>query len=190
MKENKDNRAGPLLYIVQPDLPLQEAPQMQQVFRTKGKLKRKAETLDEQVDSFKANEDTEINDEDQKKKEEDEKLEKIKHEFGVYDAMKEIADEIAAVNRITGKLENRDQVTHPDGTDRTASISVNPKVNDMIVKLSKLPPNVPKPNCEGIMKGKILNFQVLNTRGDIVIVKEGQKIYDLQISDIDDLRIL
>lgn len=189
MKENKDKSANPLLYIVQPDLPPNQAPQMQQVFRTKGKPKRKAEPQDVQEDLIMASEETKINDEDQKKKEEDEKLEKIKHEFGVYDAMKEIVDEIAAVNRITGKLENREQVSHSDGTDHIASTSGYSKVNDLIVKLSKLPPNVPKPNCEGVVNGKILNFQVLNNRGDIVIIKEGQKIYDLHISDIEDLRI-
>ncbi|RFU64107.1 hypothetical protein [Peribacillus glennii] len=203
MKKNDDKTSNPLLYIVQPNLPPQQAPEMQQVYRTKvgdrkgehGVEHQDSEFFqDEQMETMMPAFDREEKEDQQKKKEEEEKLEKIKHEFGVYDALKEISDEIALVQKIKEQQLNQyaAPLTQKD-TDRNETADQGSRqldVDAMLDKLSRHPAKTKKPTCEANVNGKSISFRVLNKRKDIVIVQEGERIYDLHVSDIKELRIL
>ncbi|MDQ0217468.1 hypothetical protein ELQ35_06980 [Peribacillus cavernae] len=196
MSDNNNQDPKPLLYIVQPEMPQQTEPQMQQVYRTKRNKKKKAELQPEQKELINRVEET--GDEEQRRKEDEErKLEQIKQEFGVYEVMKEISDEIAAVNKITGQKEEGDlssaSYTADAGDNRYVNTDEESKREDILAKLTKLaryPSNIPKPICEAIVKGKILSFQVLSKRGDLIKVKAGDAILELDISDIQHFRLV
>ncbi|PLT33895.1 hypothetical protein [Bacillus sp. V5-8f] len=203
MKNNSDKTSTPLLYIVQPNLPPHQDPQMQQVFRTKGSQQKSGQESEwEGSEFFKIDQpqtkesalNQEEKEDEQKKKEEEEKLEKIKREYGVYDALKEISDEIASVQKIKAEqFRNETPVSLKIANENEEDLVDNQpqfEVSTMLEKLSRYPAKAKKPTCEATVKGKRISFRVLNKRKDVVIVQEGEHIYDLHVSDIQDLRVL
>ncbi|SFB98284.1 Spore coat protein CotO [Bacillus sp. OV322] len=94
MADNKKEGASakPLFYIIQPNITEGPKPNMQQEYRSKNKqkahpMKEEKKVLEEDAES-------------RKKENEERKLEQVKVEFGVYDAMKEIQDEIEAIKTV------------------------------------------------------------------------------------------
>ncbi|RFU63067.1 hypothetical protein [Bacillus sp. V59.32b] len=186
MDDNTKQKAKPLLYIVQPEMPPQEAPQMQQVHRSKGHQKKREGVPGEE--SLFAEQDDE-NEEQRKKTDEDSKLEQVKQEYGVYEALKEIEDEIVAVKKITKQKEedfsslnsNHMYSNTPEGRDALLL-----KLNE----LAQYPANAQKPLCEAVVKGKILSLQVLDKHEESIKVKAGTAVFDLDISEIQHFRLV
>ncbi|WP_409304679.1 hypothetical protein [Peribacillus sp. SCS-155] len=98
----------PLLYIVQPKIGNQKQPLMQQEYRS-NKQRRTPSAESQSISDQAASEAEER--ESQKKAAEEAKLERLKHEFGVYAAMKEIAGEIEAVRKLTGEVYDGGKIT-------------------------------------------------------------------------------
>jgi hypothetical protein len=94
MADNKKEGAStkPLFYIIQPDITEGPKPNMQQEYRSKNKEKEHPKKEEKKV--------LEEDAVSRKKEDEERKLEQVKVEFGVYDAMKEIQDEIEAIKTV------------------------------------------------------------------------------------------
>lgn len=190
MDDNAKQKAKPLLYIVQPEMPPQEAPQMQQVHRSKGRQKKRVGAPDEQEESLFADEELNPENEEQRKKaDEERKLEQVKQEFGVYEALKEIQDEIAAVKQVTNqKGDNFPPLNsnHMYSNTREGREALFLKLD----QLARYPANAQKPLCEAVVKGKILSFQVIGKHDDSIKVKAGSDVFELDISDIQHFRLV
>ncbi|CAH0344506.1 hypothetical protein [Bacillus sp. CECT 9360] len=188
MDDNTKQKAKPLLYIVQPEMPPQDAPQMQQVHRSKGHQKKR-EGVPGEESLFSDREQNDENEEQRKEADEERKLEQLKQEYGVYEALKEIEDEIAAVKKVTMQEEedfsslnsNHMYSNTPEGRDALLL-----KLNE----LSQYPANAQKPLCEAVVKGKILSLQVLGKHEDSIKVKSGPTVFDLDISEIQHFRLV
>ncbi|OIK11117.1 hypothetical protein [Bacillus sp. MUM 13] len=94
MTENKKEGAStkPLFYIIQPNITEGPNPNMQQEYRSKIKEKEHPKKEEKKV--------LEEDEVSRKKEDEERKLEQVKVEFGVYDAMKEIQNEIEAIKTV------------------------------------------------------------------------------------------
>jgi hypothetical protein len=126
MSENK-SQSNPLLYIVQPNIGQQpqHGPEMQKEFRSKKRKRVEPQSSTHVNDGELAR--IELDGQERKKKEEeDRKFEEIKHEFGVYETMKEIAKEIEAVKRLTDSSLNGN-----------INVNVSPHLTDTVEQLEK-----------------------------------------------------
>jgi hypothetical protein len=193
MSENKsDKDSKPLLYVNQAKISDQRG-NMQSDYRTKKGTHQ--ETVEhESVETEQG----------------DEKIEKIKREFGVFDAMKEIESEITAIKKITDQYvpeqPSVEQTELPVQEEKeTAKVvkkkkkKVEKKVEDkvekkessseIITRLSKHQ-GYPKPLCEAVINGEKLKFQVLGMRGDSVKIKRGNHIRFVGLPNIIDAKII
>ncbi|MFB6803943.1 hypothetical protein [Peribacillus butanolivorans] len=193
MSENKsDKDSKPLLYVNQAKISDQRG-NMQSDFRTKKGTHQ--ETVEhESVETEQG----------------EEKIEKIKREFGVFDAMKEIESEITAIKKITDQYvpeqPSVEQTELPVQEEKeTAKVvkkkkkKVEKKVEDkveekessseIITRLSKHQ-GYPKPLCEAVINGETLKFQVLGMRGESVKIKRGNHIRFVGLPNIIDAKII
>ncbi|MFU2017459.1 hypothetical protein ACM6Q7_20770 [Peribacillus butanolivorans] len=189
MSENKsDKDSKPLLYVNQAKISDQRG-NMQSDFRTKKGTHQ--ETVEhESVETEQG----------------EEKIEKIKREFGVFDAMKEIESEITAIKKITNQYvpeqPSVEQTELPVQEEKeTAKVvkkkkkKVEKKVeekessSEIITRLSKHQ-GYPKPLCEAVINGETLKFQVLGMRGESVKIKRGNHIRFVGLPNIIDAKII
>ncbi|MEJ9229399.1 hypothetical protein LAV79_07805 [Peribacillus butanolivorans] len=189
MSENKsDKDSKPLLYVNQAKISDQRG-NMQSDYRTKKGTHQ--ETVEhESVETEQG----------------EEKIEKIKREFGVFDAMKEIESEITAIKKITDQyVPEQPSVEQTELTvqeeKETAKVvkkkkkKVEDKVekkessSEIITRLSKHQ-GYPKPLCEAVINGETLKFQVLGMRGESVKIKRGNHIRFVGLPNIIDAKII
>ncbi|MFD4815597.1 hypothetical protein [Peribacillus butanolivorans] len=189
MSENKsDKDSKPLLYVNQAKISDQRG-NMQSDYRTK--IGTHQETVEhESVETEQG----------------EEKIEKIKREFGVFDAMKEIESEITAIKKITDQYvpeqSSVEQTELPLQEEKeTAKVvkkkkkKVEEKVekkessSEIITRLSKHQ-GYPKPLCEAVINGEKLKFQVLGMRGESVKIKRGNHIRFVGLPNIIDAKII
>ncbi|MGG0287065.1 hypothetical protein ABEY41_18460 [Peribacillus butanolivorans] len=189
MSENKsDKDSKPLLYVNQAKISDQRG-NMQSDYRTKKGTHQ--ETVEhESVETEQG----------------EEKIEKIKREFGVFDAMKEIESEITAIKKITDQYvpeqPSVEQTELPVQEEKeTAKVvkkkkkKVEKKVekkessSEIITRLSKHQ-GYPKPLCEAVINGETLKFQVLGMRGESVKIKRGNHIRFVGLPNIIDAKII
>ncbi|MFE0507389.1 hypothetical protein ACWF7H_27155 [Peribacillus butanolivorans] len=191
MSENKsDKDSKPLLYVNQAKISDQRG-NMQSDYRTKKGTHQ--ETVEhESVET----------------EQEEEKIEKIKREFGVLDAMKEIESEITAIKKITNQyvpeqpsVEQTELPVQEEKEKETAKVvkkkkkKVEDKVekkessSEIITRLSKHQ-GYPKPLCEAVINGETLKFQVLGMRGESVKIKRGNHIRFVGLPNIIDAKII
>ncbi|MFC9596486.1 hypothetical protein ACFY5J_10060 [Peribacillus butanolivorans] len=193
MSENKsDKDSKPLLYVNQAKISDQRG-NMQSDYRTK--IGTHQETVEhESVETEQG----------------EEKIEKIKREFGVFDAMKEIESEITAIKKITDQYvpeqPSVEQTEFPVQEEKETSKvvkkkkkKVEKKVEDkveekessseIITRLSKHQ-GYPKPLCEAVINGETLKFQVLGMRGESVKIKRGNHIRFVGLPNIIDAKII
>ena len=189
MSEEKNSK--PLFYIVQPKITEPERPEMQEVYRTKTKKKKENdhENGSEEVHSSE-NEEERI-----KKEAEDVKLDQIKREFGVYDALGEIETELDSIQEIKKNLhEPQGNVRVISGANQENQVQEqqkdSPELKKMRSVLTDLIKKDPKPFCEASIGGQTVRFQVISKRNDIIKIKVGSHIQSIPIHELSDLTIL
>ncbi|MGE7764147.1 hypothetical protein [Peribacillus sp. NPDC096540] len=189
MSENKsDKDSKPLLYVNQAKISDQRG-NMQTDYRTKKGTHQ--ETVEHEP----------VETEDK-----EEKIEKIKREFGVLDAMKEIESEIRAIKKITDEYVPEQEQSSVEQTElpvqeekekeaakvvkkKKKKVEKKESSSEIITRLSKHQ-GYPKPLCEAVIKGETLKFQVLGMRGESVKIKRGNHIRVVGLSDIIDAKII
>ena len=185
-KDNSDKVSKPLIYVDKVKITEQEA-NMQRKFTTKKReeLGERQEHKEEQVA------------EEQKNT----KMEKIKKEFGVYEAMKEIETELDSIKKITNqyapkpapveKEESPEAVKEeaPKKKRKRKKTEDKESSRDLILRLVRSDDNS-KPLCEAVVFGETIQFQVLGMRGDSVKIKRGNHLRFIDISDIIDAKLV
>ena len=179
MSENKnDKKSKPLLYVDHVEVKAQRG-NMQSDYRTKRKKKE-------------APAEPEVVEDDRKTQ----KIEKIKQEFGVYEAMKEIESELSEIKKITNEYAPEPEHA-PEEINEEIPINLEPekkkakkkkkveKVStiDLITRLSHHK-GYPKPVCEAVIHGETVRFQVMGMRGQSVKIKRGNHIRFVKLQDI------
>ncbi|SIQ89329.1 hypothetical protein SAMN05878482_102466 [Peribacillus simplex] len=185
-EKNGDKESKPLLYVDQAKISDQRG-NMQSDFRTK-----KATPKDS----------VEPEPELQEAGQKEEKIEEVKREFGVYDAMKEIEKEITGLRKITEQYVPEqspvEQMEHPEQIEQENEKPVKRKrkkvekkesSRDIISRLSNHQ-GFPKPLCEAIVNGKTIRFHVLGMKGESVKIKRGNHIRFVGMPDIIDAKII
>ncbi|SNT58354.1 hypothetical protein SAMN05444672_1696 [Bacillus sp. OK838] len=183
-ENNGDKESKPLLYVDQAKISDLRG-NMQSDFRTK------KETSQENVEP--------VLQEDEHK---EEKIEKIKREFGVYDVMKEIETEITGIRKITEQYvpeqtpvehmenpEQSEQETEKPVKKKRKKVEKRESSGDIISRLSNHQ-GFPKPLCEAVINGETLQFQVLGMKGESVKIKRGNHIRFVGLPDIIDAKII
>ncbi|MDV7766456.1 hypothetical protein [Peribacillus sp. CSMR9] len=183
-ENNGDKESKPLLYVDQAKISDLRG-NMQSDFRTK------KETPQENVEP--------VLQEDGHK---EEKIEKIKREFGVYDVMKEIETEITGIRKITEQYvpeqtpvehmenpEQSEQETEKPVKKKRKKVEKRESSGDIISRLSNHQ-GFPKPLCEAVINGETLQFQVLGMKGESVKIKRGNHIRFVGLPDIIDAKII
>jgi hypothetical protein len=184
VSDKKEKNAKPLFYIVQPKITEQEAPPMQEVYRSK----KKNETKQQEVFEV---------DESEKKIVEDEKLEKVKREFGVYDVLSEIESELKSIDRIKDNLHPSEKgVTVISGQNGSVVPKEKTKAREsreMKEIRGKINQLLKKPglhDCEATISGQKIRFQVEEMRDDFVTIKIGSHVQTIQLSELSQFSIL
>ncbi|MFF2455787.1 hypothetical protein [Peribacillus simplex] len=185
-EKNGDKESKPLLYVDQAKISDQRG-NMQSDFRTK-----KA-TPQDSVEPEPELQETEQN---------EEKIEKVKREFGVYDAMMEIEKEITGLRKITEQYAPEqtpvEQMEHPEQIEpenekpvkrKRKKVEKKESSRDIISRLSNHQ-GFPKPLCEAIVNGKTIQFHVLGMKGESVKIKRGKHIRFVDLPDIIDAKII
>ncbi|WP_375088232.1 hypothetical protein ACDZ29_16955 [Peribacillus sp. RS7] len=184
-ENNVDKESKPLLYVDQAKISDQRG-NMQSDFRTK------KDTPQDSVEP-------ELQEAEQK----EEKIEKVKREFGVYDVMKEIETEITGIRKITeqyvpeeqtpvGKLEQPEQAEQEFEKPvkrKRKKVEKKESTRDIISRLSNQQ-GFPKPLCEAVINGETLQFHVLGMKGESVKIKRGNHIRFVGLPDIIDAKII
>ncbi|MDP1418420.1 hypothetical protein Q8G35_08340 [Peribacillus simplex] len=186
-EKNGNKESKPLLYVDQAKISDQHG-NMQSDFRTKKDTPQDSVEPELQEDELK-----------------EEKIEKVKREFGVYDAMKEIEKEITGLRKITEQYVPEqtpvEQMEHPEHPGKTEQENAKPvkrkrkKVEkkessrDIISRLSNHQ-GFPKPLCEAVINGETLQFHVLGMKGESVKIKRGNHTRFVGLPDIIDAKII
>lgn len=213
--KEKENTKKPLLYIVQPNMPVPEQAEMQQEYRTA----RKKKNTDSESSPHPGGEeaphtleweepvtDKDKEEEDIRKKQADqEKMEKLKHETGIYKALGEIDAELASVRKIQKDLQDegttiiKENIPVKDGGSVKEIKALKPKTEaerrqrttkQAISDLLGRSKQGASPLCEASINGRTVRFQLLGKRGDIVKIKTGSTIQDVPIKDLDHFKAL
>ncbi|MCK1992835.1 hypothetical protein GW626_05910 [Peribacillus muralis] len=188
-ESNRDKESKPLLYVDSSKIADQRG-NMQSDFRTKKSTA--PDTVEPELKEEKHHE------EDEKT----EKIEQIKREFGVYDAMKEIETEITSIRKITeqyvpeqtpaGQIEPPEQAekeTVKPAKKKRKKIEKKESSRDIISRLSNHQ-GFPKPLCEAVINGETLRFHVLGMKGESVKIKRGTRIHFVALPDILEAKII
>ncbi|MDQ0879963.1 hypothetical protein [Peribacillus sp. V2I11] len=183
-EKNGDKESKPLLYVDQAKISDLRG-NMQSDFRTK-----------------KGTPQDSVEPELQEAEDKEEKIEKVKREFGVYDAMKEIEKEISGLRKITEQYvpeqTSAEQMEHPEQIEQENEKPVKRKrkkvekkdsSRDIISRLSNHQ-GFPKPLCEAVINGETLQFHVLGMKGESVKIKRGNHIRFVGLPDISDAKII
>ncbi|MFA1713413.1 hypothetical protein ACDX66_17005 [Peribacillus frigoritolerans] len=185
-EKNGDKESKPLIYVDQAKISDLRG-NMQSDFRTK-KVKPQ--------DSA----EPELQEEAEHK---EEKIEQVKREFGVYDAMMEIEKEITGLRKITEeyvpeqapveKMEHPEQIEQQENEKpvkrKRKKVEKKESSRDIISRLSNHQ-GFPKPLCEAVINGEKLRFYVLGMRGESVKIKRGNHIRFVGLPDIIDAKII
>ncbi|MFJ7310035.1 hypothetical protein [Peribacillus frigoritolerans] len=185
-EKNGDKESKPLIYVDQAKISDLRG-NMQSDFRTK-----KAKPQDS-ADEPELQEETEHK---------EEKIEQVKREFGVYDAMMEIEKEITGLRKITEEYvpgqapvekkehpEQIEQVNEKPVKRKRKKVEKKESSRDIISRLSNHQ-GFPKPLCEAVINGEKLRFHVLGMRGESVKIKRGNHIRFVGLPDIIDAKII
>ncbi|MEY8189033.1 hypothetical protein AB4X15_05060 [Peribacillus simplex] len=185
-EKNGDKESKPLLYVNQAKISDQRG-NMQSDFRTKKATPQDSVEPEPELQEAEQNE---------------EKIEKVKREFGVYDAMMEIEKEITGLRKITEQYAPEqtpvEQMEHPEQIEPENEKSVKRKrkkvekkesSREIISRLSNHQ-GFPKPLCEAIVKGKMIQFHVLGMKGESVKIKRGKHIRFVELPDFIDAKII
>ncbi|CAH0209269.1 hypothetical protein SRABI96_02129 [Peribacillus sp. Bi96] len=188
-ENNGDKESKPILYVDQTKISDKRG-NMQTDFRTK-KVKSQ-NTAEPELEEVKDNE----------AEHKEEKIEEVKREFGVYDAMKEIESEISAIRKITNQYVPEqtpvEQIEHPEQIEkeiekpvkkRRKKVEEKESSRDIISRLSNHQ-GFPKPLCEATINGETLKFHVLGMKGESVKIKRGNHIRYVGLPDIIDAKII
>ncbi|USK76187.1 spore coat CotO family protein [Peribacillus frigoritolerans] len=184
-EKNGDKESKPLIYVDQAKISDLRG-NMQSDFRTK-----KAKPQDSA--------EPELQEEAEHK---EEKIEQVKREFGVYDAMMEIEKEITGLRKITEEYVPEqtpvEKMEYPEQIEQEIEKPVKRKrkkvekkesSRDIISRLSNHQ-GFPKPLCEAVINGETLRFHVLGMRGESVKIKRGNHIRFVGLQDIIDAKII
>lgn len=190
MTEHQKNEtpSQPLLYKVQPQ-------QSEQVFSH-----RKQEIQEEPMEEVQ----TPVK---------DEKMEKIKREFGVYEVFEEIEREKALVEEWT-KEYRKPEIAHEGMIQVKTETPIQEPTEKPIQKPVQEKPVIPKKKkkkqestvqvitrlansrgkskaiCEAILFGEKTQFQVIGIRKDVVKIRIGNRVRMIQLSDIKQLKVI
>ncbi|MFJ8244405.1 hypothetical protein [Peribacillus asahii] len=136
----------------------------------------------------------------------EEKLEKIKREFGVYEAMEEIEREIHTAS----------QWIEPYREQKKPEPQViqeeQPVVEEVVIKKKKRRPKPkqkqrqesvvetitrlaysreePRPTCVAHLFGEEREFEVLGIRGEMVKIRIGRRVRIIRLSDIESVKVM
>jgi len=184
-EKNGDKESKPLIYVDQAKISDLRG-NMQSDFRTK-----KAKPQDSA--------EPELQEEAEHK---EEKIEQVKREFGVYDAMMEIEKEITGLRKITEeyvpeqapgkKMDDPEQIEQENEKPvkrKRKKVEKKESSRDIISRLSNHQ-GYPKPLCEAVINGEKLRFHVLGMRGESVKIKRGNHIRFVGLPDIIDAKII
>ncbi|MGG4267293.1 hypothetical protein [Peribacillus simplex] len=187
-ENNGDKKSKPLLYVDQAKISDLRG-NMQSDFRTK------KDTPQDNVEPV-------LQEDGHEDGHKEEKIEKIKREFGVYDAMKEIETEITGIRKITEQYVPEqtpiEQMENPEQSEQETEKPVKKKrkkteksesSSDIISRLSNHH-GFPKPLCEAVINGETLQFHVLGMKGESVKIKRGNDIHFVGLPDIIDAKII
>lgn len=185
-EKNGDKESKPLLYVNQAKISDQRG-NMQSDFRTKKATPQDSVEPEPELQEAEQNEG---------------KIEKVKREFGVYDAMMEIEKEITGLRKITEQYAPEqtpvEQMEHPEQIEpenekpvkrKRKKVEKKESSRDIISRLSNHQ-GFPKPLCEAIVNGKTLQFHVLGMKGESVKIKRGKHIRFVDLPDIIDAKII
>ncbi|PJN86814.1 hypothetical protein [Bacillus sp. mrc49] len=188
-ERNDDKQSKPLLYVDSSKVSDQRG-NMQTDFRTKKSTA--PDTIEPELQEEQHGE------EGQK----EEKIEEVKREFGVYDAMKEIETEMTAIRNITNQYipvqtppeqteppQQAEKETVKPAKKKRKKIEKKESSRDIITRLSQHQ-GFPKPLCEAVMNGETLRFHVLGIKGESVKIKRGNRIHFVALPDIIDAKII
>lgn len=186
MADQKKQNHKPLIYKVEPN-------EVEQVFvQTPPKVK---------------NEQMEV--EDAATSEKEEKIEQLKREYGVYEALEEVEREKAIVHEWTQAYRKQEQIEQQPLQEPKKQQSVQvehelipekavPKrrkkkkqesVAEIITRLTSSKKGSPS-TCEAQLFGEKTKFQVLSMRGEIVKIRIGYRIRYIKLSDISQLKVI
>lgn len=185
-EKNGDKESKPLIYVDQAKISDLRG-NMQSDFRTK---------------KVKPQESAEPELQEEAAEHKEEKIEQVKREFGVYDAMMEIEKEITGLRKITEEYVPEqapvEKMEHPEHIEQEIEKPVKRKrkkvekkesSRDIISRLSNHQ-GFPKPLCEAVINGEKLRFHVLGMRGESVKIKRGNHIRFVGLPDIIDAKII
>ncbi len=189
----KDRQAEPLLYKVEPKEGEQiisqrqhEAKQEQTISQRQHKAKQEQMEVEQTPPDNK-----------------EEKIEQLKHEFGVYEALAEVEREKAIANEWIKGYRKQEQVeVQPVQVqeEQRPEEKVVPKkkkrkkkkqesVAEIITRLANVTEG-PRPTCEAELFGEKTQFQVLGMRGEAVKIRIGFRVRIVKLSDISQLKVI
>jgi hypothetical protein len=196
----KDRQAKPLLYKVEP----KEGEQI--ISKRKHEVKQEQTIPQQQHEAKQEQAEVEQTPPDNK----EEKIEQLKREFGVYDAIAEVEREKAIANQWIKDYRKPEQVEVQPEPVQVQPIQVQeeqqpeekvvPKkkkrkkkkqesVAEIITRLANLTEG-PRPTCEAQLFGKTTQFQVLGMRGETVRIRIGFRVRIVKLSDISQLKVI
>ncbi|MFF2499614.1 hypothetical protein [Peribacillus sp. NPDC058075] len=184
-EKNGDKDSKPLLYVDQAKISDLRG-NMQSDFRTKNA--KPQDSVEPELQDVAENK--------------EEKIEQIKREFGVYDAMKEIEEEITGIRKITEQYVPEqtpvEEMEHPEQIEqkndkpakrKRKKVEKKDSSRDIISRLSNHQ-GFPKPLCEAVINGETLQFHVLGMKGESVKIKRGNHVRFVGLPDIIDAKII
>lgn len=138
----------------------------------------------------------------------EEKIEKLKREFGVYDALAEVEREKAIAMEWTKGYQKTEQEKEPPVQEvrKQQSVQLQPEpVQEKNVQkkrkkkkkqesvadiLTRLTAKGQKNMCEAQLFGEKTQFQVLGMRGEVVKIRMGFRVRYIKVSDISKLKVI
>ncbi|RID83555.1 hypothetical protein D1953_15935 [Peribacillus asahii] len=183
--EKGNNQAKPLIYDVRPE-------------STKQVFSNQENRLQEQEQREESEQEQTLNKE--------EKIEKIKREFGVYEAMAEIEREIRTASQWV------EPYREPKQPEPQVIQEEQPVVEEVVSKKKKRRPKPkpkqkqesvaetitrlahsreePRPTCVAHLFGEEREFEVLGIRGEMVKIRIGHRVRIIRLSDLKSVKVI
>lgn len=181
--EKGNNQAKPLIYEVPPE-------STKQVFSNQDNRLQEQEKREESGQ--------------EQTLDKEEKLEKIKREFGVYEAMAEIEREIHTASQW---IEPYREQKNPEPQ---VIQEEQPVVEEVVIKKKKRRPKQkqrqesvaetitrlahskeePRPTCVAHLFGEEREFEVLGIRGEMVKIRIGRRVRIIRLSDLESVKVI
>jgi hypothetical protein len=188
----KDRQAKPLLYKVEPK-------EGEQIISQRQHEEGQEQTISQRQHEAKQ-EQMEVEQTPPDNKEE--KIEQLKREFGVYDAIAEVEREKAIANQWIKDYQKQEQVEVqpvPVQEEQQSEEKVVPKkkrkkkkpesVAEIVTRLANITEGA-RPTCEAQLFGETTQFQVLGMRGEAVKIRIGFRVRIVKLSDISQLKVI